>query len=323
MWGTTGVTMFFTLSGFLITALLLEEHARAGRVRLGGFYQRRAVRLLPAVVVLLTASVVIGFASPAAALAAAGYMSNWMLASGAVDMGWIGHTWSLSIEEQFYLLWPLVVIALSRTRNPRRWMLAACGVGVVGAWIVRGVLWDGGAGHMRIYAGLDTRADALLVGCGLAVLMPGRQVGRSRTRLLDVGVVAVAAGAYLLKNPAGDYLLLPMWLPLATAGLLYLIATDARTQLLTAPALRWVGRRSYALYLWHVPVIYYAHEIDLPGAKVAAILVSLAAAETSWRLIEAPAQRWFRRRSVRAVEAPRLLRGRRREDPTRAEATPV
>jgi peptidoglycan/LPS O-acetylase OafA/YrhL len=282
--------VFFTLSGFLITALLLEERARDGRVSLGEFYARRALRLLPALVVFLVVGGAFYGASPAASGSVLLYVANWASLMG-VELGGLGHTWSLAVEEQFYLVWPVAMLACLRWRNGLLWL---CAVGIAGSCALRLVLWDGGAGAVRIYRGSDTEAFALLVGCLLAVLLH-RGLLRPSRRAWPTGV---ALGAVLALGlvPATDWtssVVVPLVAPLAAAVAIWGVAGDAATGWLAGPVLRYVGRRSYALYLWHSLVLLAG--TVLVGRTPAGLVLSLAAlvlvVETSWLLVEAPCLR--------------------------------
>ena len=173
--GFLGVDLFFVLSGFLITRLLLDERTGTGRVALGGFYQRRAARLLPAVALLLVGHALwVSFADVGvtrameidSVLVVGLYVSNWAhqlhrdLAFG------LGHLWSLSVEEQFYLVWPFLIWA---TRRRPGWLWAVIGLGVGVAIGTRHQLWNDGVNWLLIYIRTDTRMDALLVGCALGI----------------------------------------------------------------------------------------------------------------------------------------------------------
>ncbi len=155
--GWPGVTVFFVLSGFLITRLLLEERARTGGIDLRSFWRRRAARLLPAAFLVI---LVVTLASPSIprAIAAGTYVTNWVLISGVVILGPLSHYWSLAVEEQFYLLWPLALPFLVR---PRLLLLAATAITL---WrIVQPDL-------ARALFATDTRFDALLIGAAAAMV---------------------------------------------------------------------------------------------------------------------------------------------------------
>jgi peptidoglycan/LPS O-acetylase OafA/YrhL len=170
-----GVNVFFVLSGFLITGVLLKEHHDTGRIRLSAFYMRRALRLFPALWLMLgTFMAVALFFFPQrvpelwpAALAGALYVMNWVNAFELFPTTMFAHTWSLAIEEQFYLLWPLVLIA-SLAYGRRVALAAAVGLAAASAaWAAW--LWYSGAPAHRTDNGFDTRACLLLVGCAIAL----------------------------------------------------------------------------------------------------------------------------------------------------------
>jgi peptidoglycan/LPS O-acetylase OafA/YrhL len=178
--GWNGVTLFFVLSGFLITTLLLERGHE--RHPIASFYLRRALRLLPAVVVLLAGMVVIAAAEgePGRAVAntigaVLSYTTNWALLAGVSIERHVTHLWSLAIEEQFYAVWPLLllgVLATGRTRRQLLWL--TLGLALASA-LWRAALWESGHGWERLYLRTDARADSLLVGASLA-LLPWRRV---------------------------------------------------------------------------------------------------------------------------------------------------
>jgi peptidoglycan/LPS O-acetylase OafA/YrhL len=210
--GFLGVELFFVLSGFLITSLLLKEHDRSG-IQLGRFYMRRALRLTPALIVMLASVVLLSWVALSGdafrntvsdAAFSLTYIFNWVRASDPGRSSFLGHTWSLCIEEQFYLLWPLLLPAITmigrRDRLTERLLVAVAAI----------VLWrmvlSNFASPMRIYNGLDTRADGLLLGCALgAAIHDGRlrfetlatklETGRSRAVLRGGFAVALLCRA--------------------------------------------------------------------------------------------------------------------------------
>jgi peptidoglycan/LPS O-acetylase OafA/YrhL len=285
--GQAGVTLFFALSGFLITSILVEEHERAGRINFGRFYRRRAARLLPALVVLLAAaSLMVLITRPAgggiAILASLFYVANWAQASH-IDLFPVQHTWTLSIEEQFYVVWPLLLTALLLVR--RRWALYAIVAGFVASTALR--YYFAPWAEDRALWGTDTRADALLAGCAVAFLLTQRWI-----RLpLAAQVAAVAAFGIMIVIGTVPVLLgggLTI-MAISSALLVLGVATRPWSVLSWAP-LRWVGSISYGLYLWH-PFLFNAFS-GLPHLVLVGPAVLAAVASSRW--IEQPIIRWAR-----------------------------
>ncbi len=279
--GVAGVTLFFVLSGFLITSLLVAESGRNGRVDLRAFYVRRGLRLLPAIFALL-AVVAIGYtlkvwpSPPAPAidnvpfslLTVVAYVANW----GAMTsyMGVLGHTWSLGVEEQFYLGWPIALLAGIRLLGPRRLALLAVALSVlVMPWRV--FLLDA-VGMIRVFDGTDTHADALLLGCTLALLRV-----RAPTFVGWLGIGGVVVSGALWGTGGTSLVLL---LPVATIASVAALA-GCPPQLAWRP-LAYIGRISYGLYLWHFLLIWWGWPTPL---EVAA---SIAVAVVSYERLERP-----------------------------------
>lgn len=295
--GSAGVTIFFTLSGFLITALLVGERERIGRVRFGAFYLRRARRLFPALAVMVIVCTMIGYvvdgfpATPKNALLGLSYVSNWVIiAKGDEPLGIFGHTWSLSIEEQFYVVWPLVLVLAMRSRHWRGIVYAITASAWIYAFFARWIYWYAD-GPQRVYSGADTRMDALLVGCSLAVWMTSRSVTAKPSPRTDALLVTIPILVFGTAHPAMDYLLNPGWIPLLVACVLYRVSAGNYSGLLTNGVLRYVGSRSYALYLWHGPIagliemeLGLSHWLEVGVAYALSFLL----AEASWRLVERP-----------------------------------
>jgi peptidoglycan/LPS O-acetylase OafA/YrhL len=305
--GFLGVDLFFVLSGFLITYLLVGEWEQAGRISLRNFYARRALRLLPALFLWCAAFVAVapllGGRTAAGiyrgALLALTYFYNWVPALGYPLVSPLGIVWSLAIEEQFYLLWPpVLVVMLRRGARPRR---LACGLAlaVLSVCAHRAVLWQTGATVTRLYYGTDTRADALLVGCLLGVLAAYDLLPRGASFSLFSRAAAVA-GAVALCWLAATVTWEPGWL---YTGGLTLVACAAAAVILTTvvrpwrpavvalrlPPLVWFGRISYGLYLWHFPVtrIIYPNQDRAPLAgKLLAGALSILCAAASYYVVE-------------------------------------
>jgi peptidoglycan/LPS O-acetylase OafA/YrhL len=329
--GYFGVDVFFVLSGYLITTILLSEWRRSGRVSLASFWARRARRLLPALGLLLVAVGVGAVAAPAVVAspglagdtaATVGYAANWHFIAAHADYfaaannpSPLLHTWSLAIEEQFYLLWPVVLVAIlalrpgGRQTTDRRRLALVAAVAAVGA--LASALWMavlapvGSLAIDRAYYGSDTRAQSLLVGAALAAAClwwgPVR-TGRGR-RVLAVGGVAGAAGVAAMCRLVPESSVLTFHggfalLALCTAAV---IATMSRltshplTGVLSIPPLPYLGRISYGMYLWYWPVLLYltAGRTHLHGSALllvrVAVIVALAA--VSFHLVEMPIRR--------------------------------
>jgi peptidoglycan/LPS O-acetylase OafA/YrhL len=329
MGGLFGVDVFFALSGFLVTALLLSEFSTSRRIDLRSFLGRRAWRLIPALMTFLTlyllADALFGrttwFASqpgstgPGPSIsftealrgvtAAATYTFN-IFRSWKWALPPIGHLWSLSVEGQFYLLWPVVVVVLLR-RAPQ-WLFPAtmilAGVSAVSPWL----LWNGGRGETLIYYSTLTRMQGLLIGAIGAQLWYSGAVSRTPRRirsLLCAGALAVLAYLFFgVANVPFKYLGALTVAPAASIVIVLHLAEDWLPQHrqgvvawgLSRPAIIWLGERSYALYLWHYLFVCWTNRLPHDIGVPLGIVVSLVAAELSWRLIEAPAQSWARHR---------------------------
>ena len=326
--GFLGVDVFFVLSGYLITDLLVAQWNRYGHLTLRGFWTKRARRLLPALGVLLVAvTAATAVIEPAqmtalrdALLAAVTYSSNWWEAvahhSYFTQFGPpppLQHLWSLAIEEQFYLLWPLLLIGILKTCQSGRIRAALAWLGAALSVLAMALIYVPGADPSRVYYGTDTHASALFIGSALALTWPLRRMralSRDDARVPDViGLVGIAVLAWAMGHFTGtDRLLYPAGLliaALAAGGVVLAAASPGLISwALGWSALRWIGIRSYGIYLWHWPVIALTdaafaqqrppHWIWLPEA---ALSVALAAA--SWRWLEEPIIRNGFRATVR------------------------
>jgi peptidoglycan/LPS O-acetylase OafA/YrhL len=314
--GHVGVDLFFVLSGFLITALLLRESDPDGRVALGSFYGRRALRLLPALAVLLIvygiyASVTNLGPNPGTSIRwALVYMSNWLAAWHIrhVDVS-LAHLWSLAIEEQFYLLWPAVLIVLLALRR-NTWIIAGALAAVIAFVAVRrAVLWEPGlvGANVELYFRTDTRIDALLIGALLGWLWAHGLTPRKG--LIPAAWVAAivfpVSMAFARSNQ--DFIYLGGFdLVALSCAVLILAAVDSRwpgNRVLELSPLRLLGRVSYGLYLWHVPVFVAVNRYASHEPKVVRIFlawsISGAFTAASWLIVEQPALRLKRKLEVR------------------------
>jgi peptidoglycan/LPS O-acetylase OafA/YrhL len=294
--GQAGVTLFFVLSGFLITSLLLSEHARVGRVSLPAFYMRRARRLLPAIVAMVAIVCALGV-SILVGLAALSYVANWIIIGvGRIDP--LSHTWSLAIEEQFYLVWPLALIALMRWGSSR--MLAVLIVAASASFVWRTVLVVQGATIERIAFGSDVRADSLLIGCALAVaIMAG-----VRARFSPLVPVAVL----IALVPLSGYHWFGMtvgWLAISVVSAVAIAAVLNGWRPLEWGPLVGLGRISYGVYLWHFPLVYAISETVSPWVRVPLLVIlTLAISLASYYLVELPFLRGRRATESRPLWIP-------------------
>lgn len=274
--GGLGVDIFFVLSGYLITAILISEFSVNGRISLKKFYARRALRILPAVILLLAVlNVFVAITQPSEqattlrwnSLGALFYSANWLRVFGR-DLGIVGHLWSLSIEEQFYFLWPITLaFLLTRKLNVNRTLLVVA-FAVVLVNLDRIYLYHGIESFTRIYNGLDTRADALLVGCALGI---AHCRFLSRHVLAVLGLLGAAFVAHVLFRgyPVPANLQVPLGLTIGgtlfALGVAFTLAAilanseSVFAKFLRLPPLVWTGRLSYGLYLWHFPVFTFVN----------------------------------------------------------------
>lgn len=315
--GFLGVDVFFVLSGYLITSLLLGEHRRWGSIDLLGFYVRRARRLLPALFLVTAAIAVWAYleepADKLGAVRADGlssllYVANWrfvMVKQSYFDQfgqpSPFRHTWSLAIEEQYYLLFPLLLLGLLALSRRRSWVIpAALGLLAAGSALEMAWLFEPGGDPSRIYYGTDTRIQELFVGSLLATVMSSRRVRAVHPRLAaGVAVLAllgVLAGIGLIGDQdevmyRGGFLAFCVVVAVMLAGL-ELAPRGPVARLFSLPPVVWVGAVSYGLYLWHWP-LYVALTPDSTGVDGVGLLgvrlaATVALATLSYYLVERP-----------------------------------
>jgi peptidoglycan/LPS O-acetylase OafA/YrhL len=274
--GSIGVDIFFVLSGFLITYLLVREYDHnSQQISFGKFYARRALRLGPALLALLLAVTIWGwvfFERESAqsnlndALITLFYAANWARAFEIHPPQLLGHAWSLSIEEQFYLLWPVILLLLLRGIRSRMRIVYLIGAGAIASWMLRVWMAIDGASINRLYNGLDTRADTLLVGCGLGVLLASNLIRDDArpaiaARLKPLAPVSAAVFATIVlyanwQSPHMYYWLFAVVEVLVALLILQIFVADssATKTFFSLRPLVWVGTISYGLYLWHYPI---------------------------------------------------------------------
>jgi peptidoglycan/LPS O-acetylase OafA/YrhL len=312
--GDQGVDVFFVLSGFLITSLLISEwEGPKGRISLPNFYARRALRLFPALgcVIVVAVSMALIFGGAAGRSTLYGlpwvifYVGNWARAFNYGTLGSLGHTWSLAVEEQFYLIWPGLFVLLSRRRFRREHLALSLALMALACVVYRQAVFDAGWPDSRVYYATDTRCAGLLAGCAVAFwLTPGkarhavRTLARKSTWVGAAVLTALLFFGYSSPWPAG--LNYPLVL-LASVVLLVGLVVEAPItleRLLSSKMAVWIGRRSYGLYLWHY-VIYAA--IPWPATRAPIVIdaamvgASFVVAALSYDLVELPALRLKRR----------------------------
>ncbi len=340
--GFIGVDLFFVLSGFLITSLLLDELSRTGRIDLRSFWIRRGRRLLPALLLMVLAVAAVHELFPPEAVtglrddgvAAFLWVANWRFVAQQTDYFTQGgtpsplqHTWSLGVEEQYYFVWPLLLIAAIVllayiARRGGRWAtiggvrLAVFVLATLGAAAsaVAAAVLASDAARDRVYFGTDTRAQALLVGAAAAAvlvgdwpaLMAGWSVvatrwGRWAVRLLPpAGLAALALAAHLATGSArefrGGLLSMVAVAAIAVIAPVALHQTGPVARALSWGPLVWLGTISYGVYLWHWPVFLLLNGERTgwsgPLLLAARCAATVAIAAASWWVIEQPIRRW-------------------------------
>ncbi len=334
--GFLGVDVFFVLSGFLITSLLLTEMEGTNRLGLARFYERRARRLLPGLVVLV---VLVVFyvdvvephgsfpALPAQVLGTMLYVGNWTLIahhtsyfSQGLPPSPLEHTWSLAIEEQFYLLWPITLLALRRFTTRRRTLATWCGLGAVAFSVVTALQYEAHTKVDTLYFSTQTHATTMLIGAAAACLLLRRgettsgnhfltATARSRGPAVVLSLVAwagVVVAFFELRGTSGflyrgGYLVFGVLVAAAIGSSLAVLEGPAARVLSWQPV-AFVGRISYGIYLYHFPLFIWidAERVHVTGVALLAVRLAatLLAAAVSYVAIEQP------------IRQRRLLRGR-------------
>jgi peptidoglycan/LPS O-acetylase OafA/YrhL len=319
--GFLGVDVFFVLSGYLITCVLLDSRRTTGRIRLRKFWGRRARRLLPALLVMLAVVcvyTVVVLPGEAARLrddvvSALAYVMNWHLtfqgqsyfeSFGRAPL--LQHLWSLSVEEQFYLVWPMLLTAgLAVWRGkPERLAIAILGLAGVST-LLMAVLYRPGGDPSRVYYATDTHASGLLIGAALAVVWPpwrirGKTGAAAPFALETAGLVGLAVLGWCFLNVSefdtglyrGGYLAVALVTGLVVAVVVHPAARLTSGVLALRP-LRWIGQRSYGIYLWHWPVYLLTRpglDVPLTGIPLLALRLSITVglAAASFRYVEEP-----------------------------------
>lgn len=332
--GFIGVDVFYVISGFLITGLLLREHARTGSISFSDFYLRRARRIAPAALVVIAATTIAAFAlwfTPRAAqtaldgLAAMFFTENWHLIRQGADYlqaagptSPLQHYWSLSVEEQFYIVWPLAVLLLlalglrfARPSTPIR-IVAVAAVALSFAWCLFATA------HSGAFAYFDTFSRAWELGAGAVIALFSNQlagIGRRLGTVLTVsGTLGLVASCFLLTSQSafpGPWAAAPV---VSTAFVIIggFNAASISTLPLSNPLSQYVGKISYSLYLWHFPVVVFGASLAFSHAAEVGweFVLIIGLSVLSFHFIEDPARtaRWLgaggaRKMSRRSVDA--------------------
>ena len=319
--GFLGVEIFFVISGYLITALLLEEFNLNSAINLRQFWGRRARRLLPALFLYIGGSVAFAYSmaedvvpTKGEVLSTLGYVYNWFGIFQEISYtdvferkNFFHHLWSLAVEEQFYLLWPILLLCLQRYIH-RKVTISLLILGITSSAFLMWTMYQPFEDPLRVYYGTDTRASGLLIGALLAYIWRPWNAEKSelfpkgKDALLPVGLAALgiliwANTHYTLLMPDADQLFRGGFLitSIATAIVIACVVTpnsNLNSILGLAPFV-WVGKRSYGLYLWHWPVFQLTRErvdVDINGWELFAVrmFVTLVLVEISYQCIERP-----------------------------------
>ena len=299
--GLFGVDIFFALSGFLITVLLLEEWQRSNQIRLKFFYLRRILRLFPAIVLLLAAFFAV--APKVYVVSTLFYFTNWIKALHLQpDSLYLDHVWSLSIEEQYYLFWPLFLLLLLRAKVSKPVLvLIPLALGLTSA-VARILVWNASQDWFRVYMGTDLHADGLLLGSAFGVatvfgLLPDFNRWKRILTLLTGLTLLLALWLLIDKNLTQSFI--PLYGNLGVSiGTIVLISRLVHApakflaKIFCFPPLVKIGVISYGLYLWHAPIGVVIDQAALPWPAVAItvtkLVVTFLCAGASYMLVEKP-----------------------------------
>ena len=305
--GFIGVDLFFVLSGYLITSILLKEYNKTGIIDFKRFYWRRGLRLLPALTVLLTLFIAFGlfFQLDMSILIrdvtiVFFYAASWSRALYNIPPDWLGHTWSLSIEEQFYFLWPMILLKLSKFNFKR--IVVFLSTIAFAVSIYRYVLLYYNVSTDRIYFGFDTRIDTILFGCILAYLLSYNSsviAFMSRKIILSMATaVSIAFMLFIFTSFNGQMIFFYsyglMLTAISSAIIILHVLVNSNgmlSQFLRFPPFVYTGKISYGLYIWHWPIFNYLHahtQLQTVIKIVIGVILSYVVATLSYFIIERP-----------------------------------
>jgi peptidoglycan/LPS O-acetylase OafA/YrhL len=318
--GHYGVDLFFVLSGFLITSILLRERNDTGGIRIGAFYGRRFLRLIPALLFVLAVHFVVVLLEHdnvrvelQTVASAVFYYFNWRVVLGIPGNNDLGQLWSLSIEEQFYFVWPVVLVGLMALRARLRFVVTFLCLLIVVVAVRRWTMLDAGVSSFVVDVRTDTRVDALLIGCLASVLWTYGKVPRRGLPVAGtIGAIVIGLLFWFKEPTPMSYEGLRQLFAISTAVVL-LAVVDGRwfgNRVLALTPLRAIGRISYALYLWHFPVYWWvSRHVPEPHRTPVVLLavgLSFAMATISYFLVERPALRLKARLEPRRRSRPTI-----------------
>lgn len=304
--GGVGVDVFFVLSGFLITSLLLDEHVRHDTIDMASFARRRFWRLVPGLVCLFVVVMVVAALGPRLVLSDVAWSAVWALTFTANQAFIAGqpmveaHLWSVAIEGQFYVVWGLVMVAALRMPRPSVVLAAVALGGIVAVTWWRSAELARGANYLYVYVSSFSRFDAPLIGAVAALARAAGHLswlrGRKAQAVCAAGLVTVGVGAYIFDvSDRGTFSVLASLMALASAcAILGAMGAGEGVLLrvLTARPLVFAGVISYSLYLWHLPIFEWlappTADWSPPARASVGIVVAVAAAAASYRLVERP-----------------------------------
>lgn len=311
--GGYGVVAFFVLSGFLITWLLLKEHDETGNVSLTQFYRRRALRIFPAFYCYVVLVLALKFTKgdsidwPSTA-SAAGYFANYYYPFASQPMPEFAHTWSLAIEEQFYLLWPLVFLFI-----PRHHLGRTLAVTIAVIWCLRQVYCQMGVSHRYQYGAFELRADALLIGCLAAVVVHRRVFTGALNAITSrawqpLVTLSLLIGVIALEDSSRyrDSVGLVLAPPLLAVLLLQLVAQSSSQSWawINQPWIAFLSKISYGLYLYQQLALYPLQVRT--GSTALAVAGTVVLATVSYYVVEEPLLRLKHKRGKRAALSPAI-----------------
>lgn len=334
--GFLGVDVFFVMSGFLITSLLLRELQSTGKIDLLGFWRRRARRLLPAVALVVLVSTSLALAASRDLLVgvaqqiagAVFFVSNWVFIANGSDYfardapELFRNFWSLALEEQFYIVLPLIALLVFRLRSRLTWAIPLATLGLVSAFLMA-ALANAGANPTRIYFGSDSHSFGLFLGAAMAVLLArgsNRALGRvgqaASLSVAALGFAVIGFLAFTLREGSQESFLGGFQVAtIAALAIVWAITREGAIagRILDVRPLRWVGERSYGIYLWHWPLLVIVSSVTTAAglgtswvAQAVTVVLTVAFAAASYRYVELPVRRiglrgafttWFRPRS--------------------------